>query len=271
MIFDLKTGKRRKVVQIVFGFLAFIFFISFVGFGIGSDVSGGIFDAIGLGGNDSNEDVESTYEQQIEEAQKQLDQNPKDEKALNNLARYQYLAGQENLEFDEATGTATLTEEARSEWDRALDSWEALVKTEPSKLDIQVASQMICAYVPVLPQCAVQAPLEGINLDGAAATQALLAEQEGDAASYAQLAQFYYFDGEVAKGDKARDEALALATPQEAKQLEKGLDKLRSQAEKFIEQQKEAAQAGGDAEPQLQNPFGGLGGDTGGVPPASAP
>ena len=54
MIFDLKSGKRRRVVQIVFGFLAFVFFISFVGFGIGSDVSGGIFDAIGLGGNDTS-------------------------------------------------------------------------------------------------------------------------------------------------------------------------------------------------------------------------
>jgi hypothetical protein len=52
MIFDLKSGKRRRVVQVVFGFLAFIFFISFVGFGIGSDVSGGIFDAIGLGGDE---------------------------------------------------------------------------------------------------------------------------------------------------------------------------------------------------------------------------
>ena len=52
MLFDLKTGKRRRVVQVVFGFLAFIFFISFVGFGIGSDVSGGLFDAIGLGGSE---------------------------------------------------------------------------------------------------------------------------------------------------------------------------------------------------------------------------
>ena len=53
MLFDLKSGKRRRVVQIVFGGLAFLFFISFVGFGIGSDVTGGIFDAIGLGGSGS--------------------------------------------------------------------------------------------------------------------------------------------------------------------------------------------------------------------------
>ena len=63
MIFDLKSGKRRRVVQVVFGFLAFIFFISFVGFGIGSDVTGGIFDALGIGGGSSSSDPQ--YEQQI--------------------------------------------------------------------------------------------------------------------------------------------------------------------------------------------------------------
>ncbi len=76
MLFDLKSGKRRRVVQIVFGFLAFIFFISFVGFGIGSDVSGGIFDAIGLGGGDSSGDPQ--YEQQIEDAEAALETDPND-------------------------------------------------------------------------------------------------------------------------------------------------------------------------------------------------
>ena len=275
MIFDLKSGKRKRVVQVVFGFLAFIFFISFVGFGIGSDVSGGIFDAIGLGGNGSDEDIESTYEQQIDEAEKKLDSQPKDPNALNNLARYRFLAGQENLSFDEETGVATFTEETKSEWDQALDAWEKLTKDPPPKLDVQVASQMICAYVPPLPQCALQAPLDSINLKGAAATQELVAKQENDAASWAQLAQFYYFDGDVKAGDEAREEALSRADGNESKQLEKGLEQLRTEAEKFVKQQEEAAKAGESGEDaQLQNPFGGIGADTGGagaLPPAGAP
>ena len=83
MIFDLKTGKRRRVVQVVFGFLAFIFFISFVGFGVGSDVTGGIFDALGIGGGSSSSDPQ--YEQQIEDAQSAVDQNPKDGSAYGDL------------------------------------------------------------------------------------------------------------------------------------------------------------------------------------------
>ncbi len=268
MLFDLRSGKRRRVVQVVFGFLAFIFFISFVGFGIGSDVSGGIFDAIGLGGNDSGDDVESTYEQQIDEAEKQLDEDPKDEKALTDVARYRYLAGQENLSFDEETGVATLTEEARSEWNLALDSWEQLLKLDPKQVDPQVAGQMVCAYVPPLPICQVQAPADSLDLAGAAATQRLLAEQDETSGAYAQLAAFLFFDGDAKGGQAAVQEALASAEPNQRERLQKELDKLEQDAAEYVKAQQAASGAGGgeEADPQIQNPFGGLGTDTGALP-----
>lgn len=272
MIFDLKSGKRRRVVQIVFGFLAFIFFISFVGFGIGSDLSGGIIDAIGLGGSGNNDDVSSQYESNIEDAEKKLQADPKDPNALTDLARYRYLSGQEKLSFDEETGVATLTEEARGEWDQALDAWEAFTKTEPAKLDVQVASQMVCAYVPPLPQCAVQAPLDQINLEGAAETQKLLAEEDKGPNGYAQLAAFLYFDGDIKGGDAAADEALARAESNERGRLGDEMAKLKKQAEKYVEQQKAAAKAGDTGgEPQLDNPFGGLGADSGAAIPQASP
>jgi hypothetical protein len=272
VIFDLKSGKRRRVVQIVFGFLAFIFFISFVGFGIGSDVSGGIFDAIGIGGNGSNEDVESTYEQNIEDAEKKLDKDPKDENALVDLARYHFLAGQENLDLDEETGVATVTQETRSSWDAGIDAWERLLATKPEKLDEVVANQIICAYVPPLPACAVQAPLDEIDLEGAAKTQELVAEQDDSAQAYAVLAQFYYFDGNLKAGDEARDEAVSRAKGNVASQLEKDLEKLRGETEKFIAEQKKAEKAGGEeGAPQLESPFSGIGSEGTGLPPATSP
>jgi hypothetical protein len=273
VLFDLKTGKRRRVVQIVFGFLAFIFFISFVGFGIGSDVSGGIFDAIGLGGNDSGGDVESQYEQQIDDAEKKLAADPKDPKALTDLARYRFLAGQEKLSFDEETGIATLTEETSSEWSAALDAWEQLLKSDPKDVDPQVASQMICAYVPPLPACQVQAPADDLDTQGAAQTQRILAEQDKGPGGYAQLAAFLYFDGDVKSGDEAAAEAMARADSNERERLEKELDKLKKDAEEYVKAQKAAAQAGASGDdPQLQNPFGGLGTDTGtGAIPQASP
>jgi len=271
VLFDLKTGKRRRFIQVVFGFLAFIFFISFVGFGIGSDVSGGIFDAIGLGGSGGRTDVSSQYEQQIEEAEDKLAADPKDPKALTDLARYRYLSGQENLDFDEETGVATITEEARGEWNAALDAWEKLLRTKPERVDPQVAGQMVCAYVPPLPLCQVQAPADALDLAGAAQTQRVLAEESGDSAAYAQLASFLYFDGDLKAGDDARDEAIAAANPGQRERVERELGRLRKDAQAYVKAQEQASQAGGaEGAPQLENPFGGLGagGAGAGLPPA---
>ena len=75
MLFDLQSGKRRRVVQVVFGALAFIFLISFVGFGIGSPGTGGIFDAIGLGG-DSASTGNPQFDQQIDDAEARVADEP---------------------------------------------------------------------------------------------------------------------------------------------------------------------------------------------------
>jgi hypothetical protein len=50
MLFDLQSGRRRRVIQVVFGALAVIFAVSFVFFGIGSEVGGGFADSLNLGG-----------------------------------------------------------------------------------------------------------------------------------------------------------------------------------------------------------------------------
>ena len=258
------------MVQIVFGGLALLFAVGFVGFGIGGETGGGIADLLG---DDSGGDVSSTYEVQIEDAEKELAAQPKDPKALTDLARYRFLSGQENLSFDEETGVATLTEEARSEWNAALDAWEQLLKTDPKDVDPQVASQMICAYVPPLPICQVQAPLDELDLEGAATTQRILAEEDKGPNGYAQLASFLYFDGDLKSGDEAAAEAISRADANERERLSKELDKVREDAEQYVKAQKAAAGAGApEGDPQLQNPFGGLGTDTGaGAIPEASP
>ena len=112
VIFDLKSGKRRRVVQVVFGFLAFIFFISFVGFGIGSDAAGGIFDAIGLGGGSSG-GTDTEYDQQIEDAEETLETDPQNERALLDLVNYHYLAATAGRDRDRSADRADLDQRGR--------------------------------------------------------------------------------------------------------------------------------------------------------------
>jgi len=258
VLFDLKTGKRRRVVQIVFGFLAFIFFISFVGFGIGSDVSGGIFDAIGLGGSGGeNTSVSSQFEQQIDEAEEKLAEDPKNEKALTDLARYRYLSGQDQLDFDEA-GQPVLTEEARSEWNAALDAWERYVKTDPAKVEALVAGQMVFAYEAVG------------DIGGAADAQRIVADADPAPENLAILSYYLYSAGRLEEGEKAADEAIAAADGDQKKLFEKQLARLDEEARKAVKAQKQADDSGASAtgETGLSNPFGGLGTDPGAAPVA---
>ncbi|MBA2241089.1 MAG: hypothetical protein H0W09_07605 [Solirubrobacterales bacterium] len=255
MLFDLRSGKRRRVVQVVFSFLALIFAVGFIGFGIGGDVS---IDPAELFGGGSGE-ASSTYDEQIENAEQALAEDPEDERALLNLAEYRYLAGRESIGFDEETGQTEVTDEARSEIDQALDAWETYLASDPKKPDVSTADQMVQAYF-----------LIG-DFGGAAAAQEVIADQDDSVQNLYSLAYYRLADLDLAAGRKAADEAIAAASGSERKQLEKALGQLETQVaaeKKRIAQQATGGQAAG--EEALQDPFGGLG-DGGELAPPPTP
>lgn len=270
MLFDLQSGKRRRVVQVVFGSLAAIFLISFVGFGIGSPGTGGIFDAIGLGG-DSASSGNPQFDQQIEDAQARVDANPKDEKALVNLAEIRYQAGQAQLEQDPDTGQPIVTDDARSNFEASLDAWEDYLKLDPKKPDAGAASFASQAYVQLG------------DAQGAAEAQRIVAEDNPSAGTYGNLAFYLYADGKFEEGDAAAAKAVSLADPSQKASIKKQLSQVADQAQKLQQQAEEQAQqaqqqAGGGGAPApggapIEDPFGSLGG-SGGVgtaPPGTAP
>lgn len=266
MIFDLKSGKRRRVVQVVFGFLAFIFFISFVGFGIGSDVSGGIFDAIGLGGGDSASTPE--YEQQIEDANETLETDPENERALLDLSGAYYRSATETgVTVNPQTGVIEISEESRADLEQSIAAWERYIETKPKRPDTTAAAQAAESYRYLL------------DPDGAAGAQAIVAKAQGTSSAYAQLALYLYADGQISKGDAAGERAVEAADQSQRAAIQKNMDALAEQARKQKKQlarQREQAQQGGggeEASPQIQDPFGSLGGagSTGAPLPAPAP
>ena len=81
MLFDLSSPRRKNVVRVVYGALALLFAGGFIFFGIGSEGGGGgLFDGIfGDGGGGSTAEQ---FEQQIEDAEKKLETDPADQRAL---------------------------------------------------------------------------------------------------------------------------------------------------------------------------------------------
>lgn len=248
MIFDLKSGKRRRVVQIVFGFLAVIFFLGFVGFGIGGDVSGGIFDALGFGSGDTGSSSPQ-YEEQIEDAETTLETDPTNGQALAELARYNALSARENgIETDPMTGVTTIAEDARSDLEESVAAWERYLDTKPRSPDASVAVLISQAY----------RYLE--DFDRAAVAQEIVAEEQGSFLSYLLLARDYYSEGEIKRGDAAGDRAVAAADASQRASVRKETDalaKLARELKERLEKQREQGGAAGGA--AIEDPFSGLG------------
>lgn len=274
MIFDLKSGKRRRVVQVVFGFLAFIFFVSFVGFGIGSDVSGGIFDALGIGGGSSSS-ADSNFEEQIGKAEEKLAADPEDRRALIDLVNYKLLAATDSedaVRIDQATGVVAIAEEARADLLAALDAWDRYLETDPRPISAEGAVDIV-QINDLLFRAALASGDAGAALtaaEDAAKAGQVAAEDRKTVNDYATLANYLYIAGRIDAGDAAAKQALAVADESNREQFEQALKgsarngaALNKELNKRIEQ--------GDAEGAIEDPFGTLGGDAGAVPPASTP
>jgi len=256
MLFDL-SGKRRRVVQVVYATLAILMGGSLVLFGIGSDAPGGILDAVGLGGDDSGSG-NPQYDEQIDDAESRLETDPENTTALLNLARYHYLsATSTGVTTDPETGIPEVTEDARQELEASIDAWTRYLDTKPKNPNASVANSVVQAYVLV------------DDADGAAKTQEIVAAANPSAAAYGSLAFYYYADGQIEAGDKAADKALAEAAPSERKTISKQLDAYAEAARKRKKQLAklpEGGASGGGA--AIEDPFGSIGGAAGAPAPA---
>lgn len=250
MLFEL-GGKRKRLIQVIYVCLAVLMFVALVGFGIGGNVSGGIFDAVGIGGDDSASDPR--YDAQIERAEQTLQTDPKDEKALLTLARTHFLAGQAAAETDEA-GRVTITEETVNRYREATDAWDRYLATKPKEPDDGVASLMVQAYS----GSAGSDPsrLES-DVEGAFTAAQIVAEARPSAGTNLQLATYAYLAGEDEIAKQAEKEALREAPdPATKSQIKTQVEQAKQQGEAIAKALKQSA----PDQSQLQNPLGGLGG-----------
>lgn len=249
MLFDL-SGKRRRFIQVIYAVLAVLFAITFVGFGIGSDATGGIFDAIGLGSNSGSSSSNPQLEEDFEKQEERLAANPRDREALLELSRLYAIDAATGITLDQETGTLDVSEEARARLEDSADAWQRYLATKPTEPDASAAITMVKqVYIPLG------------DAGGAAEAQEIYAEANPASNAYATLAQFRYFDGDIEGGDEAAKLALEEATGTTRETLAKQLEQIAKQAEQFKQAQKDLPD---DAQGNpLENPFGNLGSTVG--------
>jgi hypothetical protein len=192
MLFDLR-GRRRRAVQATYLTLAILMGGGLVFFGIGGDVSGGLFDAIGDRGGGGGS---SLTKDQLEKAEKRVQANPRDAAALQEIIRTSYqLAAQD---ADEQTGA--FQEGAKDDLERADSAWARYLALKPKRPD------------PALAQIMMQVYGLGLNKPAEAAAAAeILTDANPSAQAFLELTRYAALAGQTRKAELAGEKAIDLA------------------------------------------------------------
>jgi hypothetical protein len=219
MLFDLRSGARRRTVKFVYLGLALLMFVGFVGFGIGSSgLGGGIGDAI-TGGSNTGGGDDAAIERlttQVRTADAKAKAAPSDPAAWGALAlaRVRLANVGDNLD----TNTGTYTAEGRRQVAAAGVAWDKYVALKPPTPDERLARQMAQAFVSTG------------AADKAVGAQEVLTEIDPTQQTYQNLALLAYQAGQQRKGDLAAAKAISLAPKDQQKDLKASLDQAKSQA-----------------------------------------
>jgi len=219
MLFDLRSGARRRTVKVVYLGLALLMFVGFVGFSIGSSgLSGGIVDAItgnGSSGGGDNAAVDRLTSQ-VQSADAKARTTPSDPAAWSALALARVRLANVGDNFDSATGNYTAA--GRRQLSAAGAAWDKYLALNPPKPDERLARQMAQAFLSVG------------NTDKAVSAQEVVTQADPTQQTFSNLAIFAYQAGQTRKGDLAAGKAVDLAPKADQKDLKTQLDSAKTQA-----------------------------------------
>jgi hypothetical protein len=225
MLFDLR-GRRRRAVQATYLTLALLMGGGLVFFGIGGDVSGGLFDAFSGRSSGSSS---GQLEERIDRLEGRLETNPRSEATLKALVRDYHAAAGAEL----PSGSVQYPEEALGDLRQAAVYWQRYLEVEDGEPDPSLARVAVTLY----DQTALGQPKE------AAQAMGIIAEDANDFQSYLALVQRATAAGDTRTADLAGQKAVDLAP--------KGL---RKQVEQQVEQLKKPAPTGQTPAPQGEAP-----------------
>jgi hypothetical protein len=210
MLFDLQ-GKRRRAVQATYLTLAVLMGGGLVLFGIGGEVSGGLFDAFSdrQGGGNPN----SAIEKRVEANEKRAKASPRAEAPRKALVRDLY-----QLAVAGAGQDGRFTGDARRDLAAAAANWEAYLGLEPEKPDPSLARVALQIYDPA----ALNKPKE------AQRAARLIAEAENDTNAYLNLVQYAALAGDMRTADLAGQKAVDLAPRAERKEVQQQVKQLKT-------------------------------------------
>lgn len=260
MVFDVR-GRRKHVVKVVYALLAVLMGASLF-LVVGQFNIGELFN----GGGGGATEVAKPYEEQAERLEVKLKKEPEDPKLLEGLARARVTAGKSTL-------TAEPTEEgltkALQQYQLASSAWSEYLDAtnEPSAGTAQLLAPALLS----LAERSRTYEQAQRNIEAATEAQQIVAKQRPTLNSFSTLALYTYFTGDYKAAEAARAKAAKLTNAKfEREQLDKQMEEVKKNAEKFQKERQQvtaaekAAAKGNKGNPEsLQSPTNPLGGSFG--------
>lgn len=264
MLFDLRGGRRGKIVKVVYGVLAVLMGLSLF------LVVGGFNLAELFNSNSSSGEAAKAYEEQAERIEVKLKKDPGSSQLLGSLTRAQINAGNSQVTV-EPSGARQVSTEAAQEYQKAYQSWSEYLKA--TKKPEAGLALLVAPMLFQLAELSTSYPQADSRVESASEAQQIVAKERPSVNALTTLAFYSYFTNPK-RAEEARAEALKLAPKSQQKEIEKQLDEFKkngdnyrsgkAKAEKVEEEEAKAGGAGGSGvAPGGENPLGGLGGGLG--------
>lgn len=260
MLFDLQRGRRKTAVKVVYAVLAVLMGLSLF-LVVGPLNIGEIFSS----NSSSSGDAAKPYEEQAERLEVKLKKAPEDPRLLEGLTRARVTAGNSllSVEPDEDDLNAAL-----QQYQLASSSWSEYL--EATKEPAAGTAQLVAPVLLSLAERSRTYDQAQRNIEAATEAQQIVADQRPTLNSYSTLALYTYFTGDFKAAEAAQAEAAKLTREKfEIEQLDKQMEEVKKNAEKFQEARKQAAAAEkaaakGNGNPEsLENPANSLNGTFG--------
>lgn len=206
MLFDLQ-GKRRRVVQATYLTLAVLMGGGLVFFGVGGEVSGGLFDAFSdRNGGAGNQIVED----RVERNEERVGKRPRAEAPRKELVRDYFSLAVSQV----PDGAAVFPQDAQDELRRASTHWGAYLELAGDDPDPSLARVALQVYDPT----ALNQPQQALR------AARIVAEAGNDASSYLLLMQYAVQAGDKRTQKLAEQKALELTPERQRKRVQKQID-----------------------------------------------
>jgi hypothetical protein len=221
MLFDLRSPHRRRVIKIVYVFLAVLIGVGLIGFGVGTGTSLNPFSSAGGGGGTAN--GEQVYINALANAEKKANASPGNPALWAKAGNAAYALATLPSNFSAGVG---YTSNGHAALAKLKQAWTSYLALAPAKPDAAFAVEVVNAFGAPPPNGS------GIGdyKTAESAQEVVTASQPTLYTQYEFLAYYAYLAHEISRGDLAGAKAIALAPKSSVKQVRSTLASLRAAA-----------------------------------------